>query len=297
MEQFEFEPLKNTRHGDSSSCFVKHRKGYRLFFFPMMQDSGEPLYCYSLFEVYWLSRARFERNHTDSLGIEYVKKGSLLATQDEFSCRVMPGELFLMQPGTRSLIKTGPEGYCEKVSLAIHGELMHHFLLCAGLAEVNRIASVDRLRFELLLEKIKMLSRESPQIIRQKNGVLSYELLHFLKFPEEKQPVPEGFERLTEYLRNNLDQPLPLKHLAEMAGCSTIHFIRKFSRSFGISPGKYIHSRRMTTAAELLLDHPELSVKEISARVGYANALNFSTAFRKFFTVSPQVYRKQGDPS
>ena len=60
-----------------------------------------------------------------------------------------------------------------------------------------------------------------------------------------------------------------------------------------MSPGKYIHTLRMTAAAELLLDHPELSIKEISARIGYSNALNFSTAFRKFFNVSPQLYRKQ----
>ena len=292
-EKIEFEPLKNTRAGEASSCFVKHRKRCRLFIFSMMPDSGEPLFCYSLFEVYWLNKARFERNHVDSLGVEYVLSGSLLASQGEFSGRIMPGELFLMQPGRRGLIRTGPEGYCEKVSLSIHGELMHSFLECAGLQEVNWIPRIDRGRFELLLEKIRMLAGESSQVIRQRNGALSYELLHFLKFPEEKPPVPNGFEHLAEYLHSNLDRPLPLKSLAEMAGCSTIHFIRKFTSCFGMSPGKYIHTLRMTAAAELLLDHPELSIKEISARIGYSNALNFSTAFRKFFNVSPQLYRKQ----
>ena len=103
-EKIEFEPLKNTRAGEASSCFVKHRKRCRLFIFSMMPDSGEPLFCYSLFEVYWLNKARFERNHVDSLGVEYVLSGSLLALQGEFSGRIMPGELFLMQPGRRGLI-------------------------------------------------------------------------------------------------------------------------------------------------------------------------------------------------
>ena len=48
----------------------------------------------------------------------------------------------------------------------------------------------------------------------------------------------------------------------------------------------------MRRAKQLLADE-KLSVKEISARVGYDNALNFSTGFRKRFGISPSEYRKQ----
>ena len=43
--------------------------------------------------------------------------------------------------------------------------------------------------------------------------------------------------------------------------------------------------------AAKLLDAHTFSVKEVAARVGYENPLNFSTEFRKWFGISPRSYR------
>jgi AraC-like DNA-binding protein len=37
-------------------------------------------------------------------------------------------------------------------------------------------------------------------------------------------------------------------------------------------------------------------IKEIAARVGYPNANNFATAFKRFHGLSPRAYRAQPQP-
>lgn len=53
---------------------------------------------------------------------------------------------------------------------------------------------------------------------------------------------------------------------------------------------------RMKAAAEILRREQEISIKEVTAMVGYQNALNFSTEFRKYFGMSPREYQKYIDP-
>ncbi len=292
QENIEFEILPSRREGSGSAKQIKHRSSYRLFDFPMPRRDGELLYCGCLFEVHWLRMADYRRRNLDTLDIEYVKSGSLSATQNGREYHVMAGEIFLMQPGAESEIRTGPEGYCIKTSLALHGPLLREFLRMGNLEQCDKITGVDRSGFEALLERFKILVGEPLRTIRRKNGALSYELLRFLQFPELEPSVPERFEKLAQSLAENPAQSADLKSLAHRVGCSENHLIREFSRYFGMTPGRYLHSLRMRRAAELLLEHPEFSVKEITIAVGYSNALNFSTAFRKYFGTSPLNYRR-----
>ena len=80
--------------------------------------------------------------------------------------------------------------------------------------------------------------------------------------------------------------------MAGRCGCSCTHLVRLFRKYFDTTPRQYLLELRMRHAKRLLADE-KLSVKEISARVGYDNALNFSTGFRKRFGISPSEYRKQ----
>ena len=80
--------------------------------------------------------------------------------------------------------------------------------------------------------------------------------------------------------------------MAGRCGCSCTHLVRLFRKYFDTTPRQYLLELRMRRAKRLLADE-KLSVKEISARVGYDNALNFSTGFRKRFGISPSEYRKQ----
>ena len=54
----------------------------------------------------------------------------------------------------------------------------------------------------------------------------------------------------------------------------------------------YLLMVRMKKAEKLMKD-TDLKLTDIAQLVGYTNSSYFSTAFKKFFHVSPSVYREQ----
>ena len=74
-------------------------------------------------------------------------------------------------------------------------------------------------------------------------------------------------------------------HLAPATVC------RLFRRFQGVSPYQYLMRRKMTLAAQLLLEQGAL-VKEAAARVGFADPYHFSRCFRSVHGVPPAALRK-----
>lgn len=73
---------------------------------------------------------------------------------------------------------------------------------------------------------------------------------------------------------------------------STSSFFRKFKLYTGMTPLQYLLDIRLSNAKNLL-ETTNYSISEISALVGYDNALYFSRLFHKHVGVSPREYRKQ----
>jgi AraC-like DNA-binding protein len=67
-------------------------------------------------------------------------------------------------------------------------------------------------------------------------------------------------------------------------------FAMRFTAFTGRSPFQYLTERRIHLARSLLTN-PNLGLKHIAARVGYANAFSFSTAFKRITGLSPSQYR------
>jgi AraC-like DNA-binding protein len=89
----------------------------------------------------------------------------------------------------------------------------------------------------------------------------------------------------------NLNRPLSVKSMAERMGMSNRSLALKCSKYFGNSPGKLFLLYRMRNA-EILLKHPDKSIKEISYELGFDTPFNFSRAFKRVTGVSPTEFRK-----
>ncbi len=91
-------------------------------------------------------------------------------------------------------------------------------------------------------------------------------------------------------LLQRFDQPHSTASLAHSAGLSASHFRRRFKATFGCTPMEYLGRVRMEQAARLI-QGGDLSIKEVARRVGYGDANNFSTAFKRFHGNPPQSHR------
>ena len=97
--------------------------------------------------------------------------------------------------------------------------------------------------------------------------------------------------RVTDYIREHLDQHLTLAQLGAVVYMSPYHFARLFQHSTGLPPHRFVVRARIDHAASLLLAAPEPSIARISQTVGFRTPSHFATVFRRLMGVTPRAYR------
>jgi AraC-like DNA-binding protein len=85
-------------------------------------------------------------------------------------------------------------------------------------------------------------------------------------------------------------EPLDLDTLAEAAHLSRYHFARCFAEAYGETPMRYLTSRRIERAQDLLRS-ANLTVTEVCMLVGFSSLGSFSSRFRELVGESPTQYR------
>lgn len=108
--------------------------------------------------------------------------------------------------------------------------------------------------------------------------------------------LDERLQRAVDLIDKELDGDLSVPRLADVATMSVSHFSHLFTERVGMSPQKYVESRRLELAAQLL-DFTGRTVAQVAAAVGYSDPLYFSTRFRKRYSLSPAAYRRRASTS
>ncbi|MEW5686538.1 MAG: AraC family transcriptional regulator [Pseudomonadota bacterium] len=97
--------------------------------------------------------------------------------------------------------------------------------------------------------------------------------------------------KVAAYMRENLDQPIGLDTLADLAGLSRFHFCTAFRFATGKTPHEYLVDLRMERARQLLC-LPGMPITEIGLAVGYGTPSAFAASFRKATGVTPSAFRQ-----
>lgn len=111
----------------------------------------------------------------------------------------------------------------------------------------------------------------------------------YLPTETDRNSVPH-LQPVIEFIHKNLDKDLSLVSLAAVVTMSHYHFARSFKGVMGITPHQYIIQHRMEWAKQLLAN-TQLSITEITHRVGLSNQSHFTAQFRKVVGISPKRYR------
>ena len=99
-------------------------------------------------------------------------------------------------------------------------------------------------------------------------------------------------EEAVDYIRNNYDDSnLNVNLLADKLKISAAYFGKLFTEFTGSRTLDYILKIRMEKARDLLLAEPEKDIAQIADAVGYNNSTYFTTAFKKFYGVTPSRFR------
>lgn len=104
----------------------------------------------------------------------------------------------------------------------------------------------------------------------------------------------ELYRRLCQtqaYIHGNLDSPLDLDTLSQVACLSKYHFIRLFKEVYGETPRQYLIKQRLDKAKKLLVSSKK-TFHEICHEVGLKDSSSFGRLFKRSFGATPQIYRQ-----
>ena len=143
---------------------------------------------------------------------------------------------------------------------------------------------------------IKLLLARVFQLIEQRDKLRE----KYLNEPGIMRPVvcstdrdKEFADRLTVVLEKHLARPdLTIDEFASIMKMGRTAFYKKIRGVTGYAPNEYLRIIRMKKAAELLLSDENLTVAEVSYRVGIDDPFYFSRRFKMQFGVSPSIYQR-----
>ena len=98
------------------------------------------------------------------------------------------------------------------------------------------------------------------------------------------------FVDIEKYIDKNLNREIFVSEIADYIGLNAEYLTRIFKKEKGVSIKKYIDNKKIMRAKELL-ENTDISVTDISDRVGYSSYNNFIRAFKTHTGVSPTNYR------
>lgn len=97
-------------------------------------------------------------------------------------------------------------------------------------------------------------------------------------------------EQALGILQSHVSRPLTLGDLCDQLKITQEHLIRLFKRHMNLTPMRYLNNLKLETATSLLLNS-DLSVKEISWKLGFSSQYHFSRNFKAYAGCTPTQYR------
>lgn len=233
----------------------------------------------------------------DFCEILYVAGGAGEAILAGKKFRLAPGDLVVVNPGTLHEERSDAKAPLRLIFLAIRDFAVPGLPAGCLSQEKYRVLSCGEYRYKMDIYLRELLQETSSQIefyqeISQ--GLVSALLVLVMRLirinPEDEAALSQECQKIKEYLDQNFTSPITLDSLSETVYISKHYLSHLFKEQTGVSPIKYLTSKRMEKACELLSE-TELPVSEVSKAVGYENPLYFSQVFKRIYGISPVKYR------
>ena len=233
----------------------------------------------------------------DFCEILYVAGGAGEAILEGKKFRLAPGDLVVVTPGTLHEERSDAKAPLRLIFLAIRDFAVPGLPAGCLSQEKYRVLSCGEYRYKMDIYLRELLQETSSQIefyqeISQ--GLVSALLVLVMRLirinPEDEAALSQECQKIKEYLDQNFTSPITLESLSETVYISKHYLSHLFKEQTGVSPIKYLTSKRMEKACELLSE-TELPVSEVSKAVGYENPLYFSQVFKRIYGISPVKYR------
>ena len=182
---------------------------------------------------------------------------------DGNSCQKLLTDLGLAQPGVYHLSRG------EKASQAF---LMH-------------LEEFERVILSQMQQKYRALSKELYSTLLDLSAGSSLERTVLWNDPDGLM------SDVIEYLERHCSEDISLMQIGEEFHLTPEYLCARFRSSTGETIGQYLKRVRIGRARILLMERPELNLKEIGGQCGYRSPSYFGKVFREMTGMTPQSFR------
>ncbi|HEY0323042.1 MAG TPA: helix-turn-helix domain-containing protein [Pyrinomonadaceae bacterium] len=262
----------------------------------------------SQFAVYYrrARRVRWAREARSDYAVLFSLKGRLLCSIAEEEFEIGEASALLVDPGSAAVAASREEAEILTLILTpafVLDLALRLRLTLSGASVMFRSDKVER------DERLARLARDLADELREEEAgqdvvitalveqMLVYLLRHYANVRRSDELelsrvglVDRRIRRAVEMMHAHMDRDLPIEEMAGAAYLSPFHFARLFKKLTGASPHAYLATLRVQRAQQLLAE-TDLSISELSARVGYASPSHFSKAFRQSTGMTPRAFR------
>jgi AraC-like DNA-binding protein len=241
--------------------------------------------------------------------INLLVSGTKTVVYPDATAVVNAGELIVLSTGNvlTSELLTGGQQF-SSILFYFSNELFNRFLIKYDHLLQNVIPSRGKQPFLIFkqdnfikqfvasMQALMYSESELPAAVRLIK--LEELLLYLLHFDPERfraiQIITKDKEQLQikKVVESHVGQLITVDELAFLCHMSTSTFKRRFSEIYHTTPQKWLLTRKLEIAAELLRSSEE-SPSGVYLKVGYQNHSSFSEAFRNHFGNTPSDYQQQ----
>ena len=128
--------------------------------------------------------------------------------------------------------------------------------------------------------------------IQSVSNIASMLVKHILLENMLKPAFDENIQKAVTYINENLEKDLSIRNISKSINVSKSVLYKRFQACFHCTVSEYINMRRIEKSIELLTK-TELSIEEISQRVGFSSTSYYTKTFKELKGLPPLKYKKK----
>lgn len=225
----------------------------------------------------------------------FVRQGLLQMWEETRTFALGPGQTLHLWPSRRhggvGTLPPGLEFYW------IHFEIIDtdYDLPSPDMIQVPQVQQLGRpekleslFRFFLDSQEVGDLQPQSANLLML---LMLCEVAHAAKSETDDSDLANALaERAKNHIHMNYDRNITPGSVAQALGYNPDYLGRVYRHIYGCTLTEAIHRRRIKVACSYLLDS-DMSIEEIAAACGFADADYFRRIFRRYMHITPTAYR------
>ncbi len=222
--------------------------------------------------------------------IEYIEQGGGTVHLDGATFYPSEGDSYFLQEGKDQLYYSDKSRPWKKYFINFSGALAQKLTEGYNLSESSHFEGLS-VRDEMLriieLGKSSDKDHTSELIL-----ILNEIMLKLREHSKKKKKTRTAEEEMKDFLNTKTSAVFRIEELCRYVSRSESQTIRLFKAAYGITPYAYLLTKKIELAKKLLRD-TNLSIKEISEKLCFADEYYFSNVFKKKTGTTPSAYRKK----